>query len=189
MIHAGGFARSASAASKRRKPGGGTRHRRREKPHRALARLDVTRLRAQMAEHDERARRDAVARRCRVVVPGLRPVEKPLVVVAREEEAAVLRVFELVQQNVGELARPRVVLDAKPRLHELEQRVEQERVIVEVRVEVRALALARGEQPAVAPRRAAQRVGSARRRAPPTAARRARAPHGRIPRWRARSTT
>ena len=62
-----------------------------------------------MAERDERARRDAVARRRGVVVPGLRPVEEPLVVVAREEEAAVLAVLELVEQDVGELARPGVV--------------------------------------------------------------------------------
>ena len=42
----------------------------------------------EMAERDQRSRRDAVARRGRVVVPGLRPVDQPLVVVTGEVEAA-----------------------------------------------------------------------------------------------------
>ena len=94
---------------------------------------------------------------------GLGAVKESFVVVAREVEPAVRPVFESVQQHVGERACPRVVRDAKPRLHELEERREQERVVVEIRVEVRVLALACREEPAVVPCRSAQRVGRARR--------------------------
>ncbi len=153
------FLQGGERRQHRRVAPGRLRQGRREKPHRALARLDVARRAAQMPQHDEGAGGDAVARRRRIVVPGLGPVKEPLVVVAREEESTVLGVLELVQQDVRELPRPCVVLGAKPRLQELQQRAEQESVVVEIGVEVRAFALPRGEEPAIAPRGAPQRVG------------------------------
>ena len=86
----GGIRVSSSAASSVEKPAGESRERRREQPHSALARFDIARLRRQMTERDQRARGDAVARRRRVVVARLRSVEESLVIVAREEEPAVL---------------------------------------------------------------------------------------------------
>ena len=81
---------SSSVDASRRRLG----ERRREEPHRALGGVEVARLGGEMAERDQRLRGDAVARRRRVVVPGLRAVEEPLVVVAREPEAAALAVLE-----------------------------------------------------------------------------------------------
>ena len=88
------------------KPGGGTRHCGREKTHGALARRDVTRLRAQMAEHDKRARRHAVSRGCRVVVPRLGPVDKLLAFPRILDNGALLffsgTVFEAGAHGVSE---------------------------------------------------------------------------------------
>ena len=72
----GGSTASSSAMSSDEQPAGDARQRRREGAHRALGRFDIARLRRQMTERDQRLRRDAVARRRRVVVSGLRAMDR-----------------------------------------------------------------------------------------------------------------
>src|SRR5581483_11098647 len=130
-----------------------------------------------MAQSDQPLRGHAVAGRCGIVGPRLLPLQQRLVIVAREKESAVLAILEMLEQSIGELARERVILRAKSRLHELQQRDEQECVVVEIRIEVRALALARGEQAAVLPLQPAYRVrGITREVGPARLVERARSP-------------
>ena len=53
---------------------------------------------------------DTVARRHRLVGKGLGPVHQRLVVVRGEEEAAALRVLEMLEQQVGQLDGERQVI-------------------------------------------------------------------------------
>ena len=94
----------------------------------------IARLAGEMPEPVQRKRRDAVAGWRRVVAAALGAIQQLLVIVADEKESAVLAVFELVEQHVRERARPLEISRAKIVLHELDQRVEQKRVIVEIGV-------------------------------------------------------
>src|SRR4029079_6787472 len=87
----------------------------------------------------------------RAVLAGLRTMDQLLVVVGDEEEAARHPVLEALEEGVRELAREKEILLAKARLHELEEGFQQQRVIVEVGVQVRHAVLVGGEQ-APAPR-------------------------------------
>ena len=131
--------------------------------YRALAGADVARFRREMAERDQCRRGDAVAGRRRIVGAGLGAMVEMLVIVAREVEAAVLAVLELREQKFGDVACPVEILAAKSGLHELEQRIEEEGVIVEVCIEMGALPFACREQSPRAPRGRAQRIGRRQR--------------------------
>ena len=61
--------------------------------------------------------------------------------------SAALAVFELFEQDLGERARPFEIGSGELGLHEFQQRVEQECIIVKIRVEVRFAVLAGREQP------------------------------------------
>ena len=124
-----------------------------------------------MPEAVQRERRHPVARRRRVVVPGLGRLDQPLVVVAGEEEAAAFAVLEALQQRAR---RARCANSRSSRaeigLQHLEQRSEQEGVVVEVGVEMRAAVLVRARAAAVLPHRGADEVERAARRVEPVGA-------------------
>ena len=104
-----------------------------------------------MAEPLQRKCRNAVAGRGGVVVSRLGSGEQRLVVVASKEEAACLRILEMRQQCVGELARPRHVCLAVASLQGFQQRVEQEGIVVEIGVQPCFAVLVAGQQTPVAP--------------------------------------
>jgi hypothetical protein len=88
-------------------------HLRPEEGERAVGGFGEAHLARDEGEAAERPRRDAIARRRRVVRPGLRAMDELLVAVRREEEAAFLAVLEFLEEPVAELGRPLQVLDAK----------------------------------------------------------------------------
>src|SRR4051794_36001982 len=77
-----------------------------------------------------------------------------LVVGAGEEEAAVLPVEEAVEEGVRELTRRGDPRRVEGDLVDVERGVQQERVVVEVRVQLRLTVLEGAEQPTVATERA-----------------------------------
>src|SRR5438309_5095672 len=111
---------------------------------RALGGSRVARLAGEKVQALQGERRHAVARRRGVVVAGLGAVDQALVIVAGEEEAAVLPVLELLEQDFGELLGERERFALELRLQELDQRGEQKSVVVEVGVEMRLPVLAGG---------------------------------------------
>ena len=70
---------------------------------------------------------------------------------AYKEKPAGFAIFKLFEQYIGELARPCEICEAKIVLHQFEQCIEQESIIVEVRIKVRLAVLVCCQQPAVAP--------------------------------------
>ena len=72
-------------------------------------------------------------------------------VAAGEKEPAVDPVLEPVQKRVGKLGREPQIFSAVVRLHQLQQRSQQEGVIVEIGVEVRPTIFIGRQQPAIAP--------------------------------------
>src|SRR4029079_2295826 len=97
----------------------------------AAGRSEIAPCADQVAEAEQRARRDAVSARYRFVGPWFRPLRQAFVIVRGEEESAVLAVFEACEQGVGELDRPGDVAIAPGALQAFEQRVEQECVVVQ----------------------------------------------------------
>ena len=95
-------------------------------------------------------RGDAVARRRGIVRPDLVALDQHFVVVAGEEESAVLLVFEACQQRIGELHRKGQVCTAVFGLQQFQQRIQQKRMIVQIGVQVRLAVLVRRQQFSVA---------------------------------------
>src|SRR6266487_5277412 len=96
-----------------------------KRAQRALCGVEVTRLAQPVAEREERLRSDTVARRRRIVVRRLGPMDQRLVVVAGEKEAAARRILEPLEQGFGDFDRPGQILRPERRLQELEQCGEQ----------------------------------------------------------------
>ena len=82
---------------------------------------------------------------------GLGSMDQLLVVATREVEAAGLRILELVQHRIGNLLREFQQFGIELRLEEFDERVDEERVVVEVRIEVGAAVLIGCEKAAVLP--------------------------------------
>ena len=80
-----------------------------------------------------------------------------------EEETARLGVLEAVQQRIREGARELEVAAAPARLQQLEQRLAEKRVIVEIRLQVGAPILVAGEQSTAAPQGAMDEIDCAGR--------------------------
>ena len=72
----------------------------------APRRLAVARFTEYVAQAVERKRSDAVARRRVIARADLGAVQQLLMIVADEKETAVRFVFELIEQDVGELPCP-----------------------------------------------------------------------------------
>ena len=129
-------------------------------------------------QQPERGRR--AARGDRRVLEVLAPRDELLVVVGGREEAALLGVGEALDDRVGERARLAEPARLEGRLVEVQQRLEQERVVLEVGVELRLARVERAQQPPavvaharqdeVARRRARRRGGPARPRTAPASA-------------------
>ena len=83
-----------------------------------------------------------------VVAEALAAMDQRLVIVRGEEESAELRVFEMREHGVEDLAQPGRVLVAPAKLQHLEQRVGEIGVVVEIGVEMRDAILGGGQQPA-----------------------------------------
>src|SRR3989442_16035456 len=96
---------------------------------RALGGERVARLAGEKVQALQGERRHAVSRRRGVVVAGLGAVDQALVIVAGEEEAAVLLVLELIEQNFGELLGERERIALELRLQQLDQRGEQKSAV------------------------------------------------------------
>src|SRR5262245_22375620 len=77
-------------------------------------------------------RRYAVAAGCGVVLHRLAAMEQCLVVMAGEEESACPRIFEALEQQMRKRAGEVQVDAPESGLHQFQQRIEQERHIVEV---------------------------------------------------------
>ncbi len=154
---------------------------------RALGRHSVARLAGQAGKALQRERRDAVSRGRGVVVARLGTLDQPLVVVAGEIKPAAVPVLELVEQHLGQIRCETEQVRVEIRLHQLDQRKNQVRVIVEIRVEMRAPVLRGGEQTLVPPHLVADESERLLRRLQPVVAaehrRRARHPgnHERVP--------
>ena len=92
---------------------------------------------------------NAVARRCGLVGERLGAVDELLVVVGREIEAAVVGVLEMPEQEVGDFHCESQVLCIPSRLQQLEQRIQEKRVVVEVGAETCMAVLVTGQQASV----------------------------------------
>src|SRR5688572_19942289 len=103
-------------------------------------------------------------------------MDELLVVVGDEVEPAGVAVLELRQQQLRDLARKSEIVGAEIGLHHLDQRVEQESMVVEVGAEVSDAILVGGEQPITRLARSARKL--ARNRARRLAGDRARPPEG-----------
>ena len=141
----------------------------REQPQRALSRFQIARLPDQVPQALQRERGHTVAGGRGVVETRLGPQDQPLVIVTGEEEAAALAILEL-----RSAARRR----ARPRSRDrrggnppaaLEQRRQQEGVIVQIGVQMRPPVLVGREQAAIAPQNRAQKVERPPRRGDPSA--------------------
>ena len=133
-------------------------HRAVKQTDRARRRLDITRLADHMPQPLQRERGNAVARRRGVVVARFAAMDEFFVIVAGEEKAAVLCIFKLIEQPLRQRAREHQIISAKLGLHQLQQRIEQKRVVVEVRIQMRLAVFAGGEQAAIFPQRAADKI-------------------------------
>ena len=80
-------------------------------------------------------------------------VDQPLVVAPGEKEPAALRVLELLEHRVGHVFGKVEPLDREVGLQVFDQRIDEERVVVEIRIQVRAAVLVGGKQPSVLPHR------------------------------------
>ena len=78
-----------------------------------------------------------------------------LVIVGSEVESAGFAVLEVPQHHLGELDRPMQLLGAEAHASELQHRIDQEGVVVQIGGEPRSPRDADGQQPAVAPMHAA----------------------------------
>src|SRR5436309_14633294 len=92
---------------------------------RALGSERVARLAGEKVQALQGERRHAVSRRRGVVVAGLGAVDQPLVIVAGEEEPAVLLVLELLEQHLGEVLAKSERARVEFRLQELQERGEE----------------------------------------------------------------
>ncbi len=101
---------------------------------------------------------DAVAGGHRLVAEGFGPLDQGLVVGGGEEKAALFGVEELLQQHVRQRDGQIEIGPAPARLQQLQQCVEQQRVVVQVGVQVRVAVLVGRQQPAVAPQVAPDKV-------------------------------
>ena len=80
---------------------------------RALRGREIARLADEMAEPLQGERRDAVPGGCGAVMAGLGPMDQRLVVIAHEEESAVLAVLEALEEEVGDRARELEIVRAE----------------------------------------------------------------------------
>jgi len=117
----------------------------------AFGGLEVARFAQQMAEAEQHHRGDAVARGQRFVAEGLWPADEGLVIHRREIEAAALRVRELREHDLEQLAGEGQLIRVAAHAGEFEDGVGEEYVVIEIGVELGLGAGARGQQPAVAP--------------------------------------
>src|SRR5436190_19877006 len=111
--------------------------------------------------------RDGIPRWRRMILARLWPVKELLVTLAGEKKAARFAILEFFEQRVGELDGELEVTPREPGLHQLEQRRDKERVVVEIGVEMRAPVLISGEELAVVPHAAADDFERAARRSDP----------------------
>ena len=120
-----------------------------------------------MTQGRQRLCRDAVARGRRIVVTGLGAMYERFVIVAGEEKSAAGRILESREQRVRKLGCPIEIALLERGLHQLNQRRQHERVIVQIGVQVRSPVLVRREELAIAPHRGADEIGGLSRRGKP----------------------
>src|SRR5262249_19896289 len=162
-------------------------HRRVVELHRALGSGEVSRFPHQVPQPLQGEGGDAIAGRRGTVLAGFGAVYQVLMVVRYEEKAAFLAVFEPVEEDLREVSGERQIPRLEFGLQQLEQRFQQQRVIVEVGVQVRNPILVRREKPPLAPKIRAQKIdGTARGFEPAGLAKNARGPrqalyHHRVP--------
>src|SRR2546429_2248255 len=123
-----------------------------------LGRREVAGLAEEVAEAQQHARGDTVARRRGVVAEALHAMNERLVIVGSEIEAAGPLVGEVLQHHPDELLRKIELLAPETQLLQLERRVGEEHVVVEIGVEVRTALHVGREQPPVAPQPRADEI-------------------------------
>src|SRR5262249_59930692 len=96
----------------------------------------VPRLAGEEVQALQRERSDAVPGRRGVLVAGLGAMDQLLMVMAGEEETALVLVLEALEQRLREVLGERERVGVEIGLDQLEQRGEQEGVVVQVGVEV-----------------------------------------------------
>ncbi|MBS1137193.1 MAG: hypothetical protein H6R11_1147, partial [Proteobacteria bacterium] len=135
---------------------------------------EIARFAGEMAEALQRQNRDAVTGGRGVVVPRLGAVNQPLMIVAGEEETAAVAILELIEQDIRQVFGPLQFSDPEIRLEQIQQGAEQERVVVDIGVQVGTPVLVRGEQPVRLPvglpQRAANEIQGPARRGQPVRA-------------------
>src|SRR5205807_526092 len=94
-----------------------------------------------------------------MVVTGLGAMYERFVIVAGEEKSAAGRILESRQQRVRKLGCPIEIASLERGLHQLDQRRQHERVIVQIGVQVRSPVLVGRQEFAVAPHRGADEIG------------------------------
>src|SRR5438105_15959622 len=99
-----------------------------------------------------------------MVVTGLGAMYERFVIVAGEEKSAAGRILEAREQRVRKLGCPIEIALLERGLHQLDQRRQHKRVIVQIGVQVRSPVLIRREELAIAPHRGADEIGGVWRR-------------------------
>ncbi len=115
----------------------------------SLGGVEVARFAEQEAETLQGERRDSVARGHGFVGQRLGTMDQRFVIVGREPEATVLAVLEMREQQLGNVTGKREVCAVPACLQQLEQRIEQEGMVVEISGEFRLAVLVAGQQPTV----------------------------------------
>src|SRR6185437_11581583 len=120
--------------------------------------LEVTRLAEKVSHPLQREGRDAVSGGSGVVGEGFRPVDQLLVIVRGKEEAAGAVIQIVPQKHFQQLAGELQLIRTEANLLQLQDGIGEERVVVEIRVQLRATVVVSGQEPAVAPEYAAHEV-------------------------------
>jgi len=101
-------------------------------PQSVLCGVQVARLAKQEPQPLQSKSGNAVTRGCRVIGHGFRPVHELLVIVGSEIEASIISVIEMLEQQLGKAHCQFEVFERPARLQQLQKRVEQKRVVVQV---------------------------------------------------------
>src|SRR3569623_1893245 len=126
--------------------------------------IEIAGFAEQMAEPRQCQRSNAVAGRGGLVGIRFGTIEQPFVVIGGEEEAAVIAIFEMREQAIGERDGEVEIIVAPARLQQLEHAVEQKGVVVEIGTETGAAILVHRPQAAVVPQPGADEIARALRR-------------------------
>ena len=139
------------------------RHDRPRGAQRALRGREVARLSEQVPEAQQHACGNAVAGRRRIIAEHLAAVDQGLVIIRGEIETAGRVVGKALQHDIEELSCEAQLIGAEAHLLQLEDRVGEVHVVVQVRIQMGAALHGGCQQPAIPPQGGADEIEGARR--------------------------